>query len=191
MRSDIRHRSRRGSSGFSLVEILVVVGIIFVMATAVATIQFRTAGELIDADAALAQVVGQMRFARQVSIDQRRTVEIQFNGTNNIQVIRQDDANNTTVMGDLTLPSGYSFQMPGGAPDTPEGFGNSVPVDLGGGTNGTFLSDGTFVDNSNSILNGTVFTMGSDVLTARAATLTGSTGRVKQYSWNNGAWLQQ
>ncbi len=186
----VRRNRTHSCDGFSLTEVVVVVGIIMVMAAGVAMLQFGSAQVLIDADAAIAQVASQMRYARQVSIDQRRTVQLLFIGTNQIQVVRQDDANNTTVMADVTLPTGYTFAMPNGAADTPEGFGNNAAVDLGGGTTGNFVSDGTFVTANNAILNGTVFTMSASTGTARAATLTGATGRVKRYIWTNGAWAQ-
>ncbi len=179
------------SKGFSLLEVLLVVGIIMVLVSSVAMLQFRTAEELLGADAAAAEVVGQMRYARRVSIDQRRTVQLLFVGNNQIQVVRQDDATNTTVMADVTLPTGYTFAIPTGAGETPEGFGNAAAVDLGGGTGGSFLSDGTFVDANNAILNGTIFTMATQTGTSRAVTLTGATGRAKRYSWANGQWNLQ
>ena len=185
-----RRISTHSCGGFSLLEVIVVSAIILVMATSVAMLQYRSAQGLLGADAAIAQVASQMRYARQVSIDQRRTVQLLFIGNNQIQVVRQDDANNTTVMADVTLPAGYTFAMPNGAGDTPEGFGNNAAVDLGGGTAGNFLSDGTFVDANSAILNGTVFTMSGAAGTARTATLTGATGRVKRYIWTNGAWEQ-
>jgi type II secretory pathway pseudopilin PulG len=177
-------------AGFSLIEAIVVVAIIMILATSVAMIQFQATTELLDADAALTQVVGQLRLARQIAIDQRRNVQLQFISTNNVQIIRQDDSTNTTTIADVTLPSGYSFGFPSGSGDTPDGFGNSAAVDLGGGTTGLFMADGTFVDGSNALVNGTVFTMGPTVATARAVTLSGATGRVKQYAWRNSAWEQ-
>ena len=177
-------------AGFSLIEAIVVVAIIMTLATSVAMIQFQATTELLDADAALTQVVGQLRLARQVAIDQRRNVQLQFISTNNVQIIRQDDSTNTTTVADVTLPAGYAFGFPSGAGDTPDGFGNSAAVDLGGGTTGLFLADGTFVDGSNAIVNGTVFTMGPTAATARAVTLSGATGRVKQYAWRNSTWEQ-
>ena len=178
-------------AGFSLLEVVIVVAVVMILATSVAMIQFQATSELLDADVSLAQVVDQMRLARQIAIDQRRNVQIQFVGTNNVQVIRQDDPNNTTTVVNVLLPSGYTFAFPNGSGDTPDGFGNSAAVDLGGGTTGTFLGDGTFVDGSSALLNGTVFTMGGTGPTARAATLSGATGRVRRYAWRSNVWEQQ
>ena len=115
------------------------------------------------------------------------------------KITRQDLGGGTTVMSDVTLPAGYTFAFPPGIADTPDGFlpGSSLYVSigttgtavyLGAGTTGTFLGDGTFVDNSNVLLNGSVFTMGSGNGTARGITLAGSAGRVKQYWLQSSAW---
>lgn len=179
-------------AGFSLLEALVVAGIMMAMATAV-VMQYRSAQVFLDADVALAQVTSQIRYARQIAIDQRRNVDIHFIGSAEIQIVRWDDATTFTTVAAVTLPSGYTFDMPTGAPDTPDGFGNDTPVDFGAATvtGGRFLGDGTFVDQSNAILNGTVFTMGATSESARVATLSGSTGRTKGYQWVNGSWVAQ
>jgi hypothetical protein len=166
---------------------------IIMAASAVALIQYRSVRQVLDADVALAAVTSQMRYARQIAIDQRRNVGIEFLLPGTIEVVRWDDAVNTTSMAVTPLPGGYTFSMPMGAPDTPDGFGNDAAVDFGADdvTGGTFLADGTFVDVTNSILNGSVFTMSQTAGTARVATLSGATGRTKRYAWVDAGWEAQ
>ena len=189
---------KRQNSGFSLLETLVVVGLI-AMASTVALIRIKNALAVFDADKASSLVQLQFNYARQLAVNERRNVVIGFAGSNGIKITRQDLGGGTTVMSDVTLPAGYTFAFPPGIGDTPDGFlpGSSLYVSigttgtavyLGAGTTGTFLGDGTFVDNSNVLLNGSVFTMGSGNGTARGITLAGSAGRVKQYWLQSSAW---
>ena len=164
--------------------------------------QIKGTMNLMDADVAANTVSSQIQFARQVAIDQRRNVQIEFVGDNEVKVTRQDQGGATTVMSDVTLPSGYTFAFPAGIADTPDGFlsGSSLyasigtagkAVFIGAGTTGIFIGDGTFVDNSNVLLNGDVFTKGPGNQTARAVTLTAATGRVKQYWVSGGNWVRR
>jgi Tfp pilus assembly protein FimT len=173
--------------GFSLIELLTVMGLIMVM-TVTATVQFRKTEELLAADAAMADIASQFRLARQSAIDQRRNVSIEFVSGSRIRVIRRDDATSTTVLVDRQLPNGYTFTMPAGSPDTPNAYGNDTPVDFGGATGGTFRPDGTFIDTASGVLSGTVFTMTSDPMTARAVTVTGATGRIQRFALRSGTW---
>lgn len=180
----VDHRSR---AGFSLIEVLLVLALTTLM-TLVAVTQFRRTEELLAADTAMAQVASQFRLARQAAIDQRRNVAIEFTGGSRIRVVRWDDPSNTTVLVDENLPGGYTFALPSGAPDTPNAYGNATPVAFGGPTGGTFRPDGSFIDTANGILSGTIFTMTSDPVTARAVTVTGATGRVQRFAWRTTTW---
>src|SRR5690606_17041534 len=122
---------------------------------------------------------------------QRRNVQIAFVDDNRIVVTRLDGGGATTVMADVTLPAGYEFGLPTGPGDTPDGYGNDNPVELGGETTGTFLADGIFVDTSGTLINGSVFTIGSNNGSARAVTLNGATGRIKQYYLRDNAWVER
>ena len=169
------------NSGYSLLEMMAVVLLVSV-GSRFAVNQIKGSLNLIDADVAANTVSGQLQYARQSAIDERRNMQVDFLGTNEIKITRQDSGGGTTVLSDVTLPPGYSFALPTGfSADTPDGFGNSSAVYFNAGTSGLFLADGTFVSAVNVLINGTVFTKGTGNQTARAITLTASTGRVKTY----------
>jgi Tfp pilus assembly protein FimT len=181
---------RRKDSGFSLLEVTFV-GAITVVLGSVALIQLRATRTVFEAQSVANMVVSQINYARQVAIDQRRNVLIQFLATNEIKVSRLESGGGTTVLSDVYLPSGFQYGLPSGTPpDTPENFGNATPVSFNSATGGAFLGDGTLVDTAGVVLNGTVFTIGSGDSTAKAVTLTGATGRVLQYSYTGGIWKQ-
>jgi type II secretory pathway pseudopilin PulG len=193
----VRADKRTIEAGFSLLETIVVVSIVMIMATVV-SMQYRSTLDLLDADVAIGEITSQMRYARQVSLDQRRVVRIDFVAPSTIRVVRINGIDDTTVMSEIDLPGAFAFAIPASAAgtDTPDLFGNTSAIDFGlDGADprigGTFLPDGTFVDEDNSLLNGTVFTMGGSEQTARAATLAGSTGRVRQFRWTGGLWEAQ
>ncbi len=180
----------RRNSAFSLIEVLTVVSLIAIVST-VAIIQMSQTMAILDADKASSLVSSQIRYARQVAVDQRREVDIEFVGANRITVTRQDGGGATTVLSDQTLPSGYSFGLPSGVGDTPDGYGNTQPVSFNLETMGTFLGDGTLVNGAGVVVNGTVFTLGSGNGSARAVTLTGASGRLKQYAIQESAWVER
>jgi Tfp pilus assembly protein FimT len=140
------------------------------------------------ADSSLYQVQGQLRAARDTAMAQRRTVEVQFIGTNQIRNIRLDGTTRTTIS-DMFLEQGMRFRLSTGVPDTPDAFGNGTAVAFGGLTTVWFLSDGTLVDAADLPVSGTVFLgMENRPLSARAVTVLGPTGRVQAYKWNSRVW---
>jgi len=189
----------RQEAGFNLLEVVAVVALTAI-GSSVAIIQMKNTIAKLDADKAANTVVSEINYARQLAVDQRRNVLVEFVGTNELRVTRQESGGGTTRMDDVTLPTGYSFNFPTGIGDTPDGFlaGSSLytsigtagkAVFVGAGTTGTFIGDGTFVDNSNVLLNGEVFTQGTGNGTARAVTLSGATGKVKQYWLQGSTWV--
>jgi hypothetical protein len=54
-----------------------------------------------------------------------------------------------------------------------------------------FTPSGTFIDAGNTLVNGTIFlgTPGNP-MTARAVTILGATGRIRQYHWNGTTWQE-
>jgi prepilin-type N-terminal cleavage/methylation domain-containing protein len=189
-RGIVREREvmHRRESGYSLLEMLVVIALVGIVSSA-ALVQMKTTIAALDADEASNLVVSELSYARQAAVDERRNVLVQFLGTHEIRVTRDEIGGGTTVLADVTLPSGYTFGLAGGVGDTPDAFGNATAVYFNNGTSGTFLGDGTFVDGASVLLNGTVFTIGVGNGSARAVTLSGATGRIKEYWIQGTAWV--
>jgi hypothetical protein len=82
------------------------------------------------------------------------------------------------------------FRLFGGVSDTPDAFGNGSAVSFGGPGPWLFLSNGILVDSGANPINGTVFLGQADhPETARAVTILGATGRVRDYKWTGTAWI--
>jgi type II secretory pathway pseudopilin PulG len=180
----------KSNGGFSLTEALVVTALIL-FTTTVAIVQVRGSLRLVDADRSSNLVASQLRYARQVAADQRRNVLVEFLGTNQIRLTRQNGGGSTTVISDVRLPNGFTFAIPAGANDTPDTYGHTSPVYFSAGTSGTFLGDGVFVTGAGIVLNGSVFTKGANNTSARAVTLTGASGRTKTYRYQGPSWVLQ
>lgn len=161
---------------------------ILMVLTAIAVPTIRN--DMLDARAgtAMRQVRGQLSVARDMAMAQRRTVEVQFNGTNQIQLIRIDGAVRTPA-GSTTLSNGMEYRLFPGLPDTPDAFGAVGGVSFGGATTVWFLADGSVSDAVGVPASGTLFLgMVDQPLSARAVTVIGPTGRIQAYRWDGRAW---
>jgi len=199
---------RKNEQGFSLLEMITVVLIVFVLgAMAIMSTTSTTFGS--KANEAMFQVITQMRTARQLALTMRRNVVVTFTAPNEIQLAVQ------TLPGEAAatpiapvylndgVAGGCSFYLFSGIPDTPMAFGNSSALTFapasGGSTGlavlfstsgslvGTTASSGfNTVGNSNPV-NASIFVgIAGRPNTARGITVLGSTGRVRSYSWTAG-----
>ena len=77
-----------------------------------------------------------------------------------------------------------------GLGDTPDHFGAAGPIAFGATPAYMFTSEGTFIDSSGDVLNGTVF-LGApgNKLTARAITIFGPTALLHVWKYNGSAWV--
>ena len=194
----MRHTQRgsaRGEAGFTLLEVMVVVGLMGVLA-AMALMVSPSFTRSARADAGLSQVLDAVRSAREVAISQRRNVQLRFIGLNAVQTARVDIGANgqptgTTVLRTVELENRMQFRLEDSVPDTPDGFGRTAAISFG--TSGTqmFTSEGTFVDANGMVLNGTAFlSVPSEENSARAITVMGATALVRVWRWNGNAWVE-
>lgn len=189
-------RQHRNSSqlGFSLLEGLVVIGIISII-FAMAIISFGNMTPNAKANSAVAQMLYRLRSAREQAIAHRREVQVQFVGTNQLTITE------LWLVGTPPPPTTYTFEggaiytvLPG-LPDTPMAFGNSSPVyfeNLAGGPPiMKFTTNGSFIDGGNTLVNGTVFLgIPGKNQSARAVTILGATGRVREYHYDGTQWQE-
>lgn len=184
-----RQRRVSGASGYSMTEMLVVVAFVIILA-AMAVVNLMSARQGIRAENALQTVVGQLRLAREIAVDQRQDVLVTFNMPNSFTIQRIDTVNNNLVLlNTLVLPNDFQFMTIPTMPDTPDGFGNASPVMFGNATAIRFRADGTGVDVNLQPVNGTAFFGDpNQTQTMRAVTVLGSTGRIRGYRWTGAQW---
>jgi prepilin-type N-terminal cleavage/methylation domain-containing protein len=185
----------RNESGFSLLEVLVVVGILGTLA-GMAMMVSPAFSQHARAEAGISQVLDVMRSAREVAVSQRRNVEIVFIGLNAIRTRRIDiDANGnqtgTTTLRTVELENRVEFRLEPGVPDTPDGFGNASALDFDTVGPWMFTSEGTFVNNTGDPINGTVFmSISSQANSARAISVLGTTALIRPWRWNGREWQE-
>jgi type II secretory pathway pseudopilin PulG len=205
----MQRRSKRAEQGFSLVELVTVVGITFVLAS-MAVMSTRSSTYASRANTAMFQVISQLRTAREIAVTKRRNVLVTFTAPNQIQIAVQTLPGETpaTVIAPVFLndgvPGGNTFYLYPGLPDTPMNFGHANALNFApasGGTAGLAImfstsgslvgttgSSGFNVVGNNNPVNASIFTgTAGQPNTVRAVTVMGTTGRVRSYSWTGGA----
>jgi type II secretory pathway pseudopilin PulG len=206
-----RRRLARQSDarGFSVLELLMVVVVSLIIGGMAVT---RIIPNLQNSrsDVAMLQVEGQLRQAREYSIENRRYVRVTFptaivGGQTQSQIAMTQknsltaNAGADAVLSTVPIEEPVQFYVFTGVIDTPDAFGNNAAVyfeNTSGGPSGGmyFQNDGELVDGSTfQPINGTVF-LGVSTLTntsARAITVLGATGRIRAWKFNGSAWSQQ
>lgn len=207
-------QQRKGSpeQGFSFLELVTVVGIIMILASfAVMSTTSTTFNSR--ANAAMDSLISQLRTARQMAISMRRNVLVQITAPNQIQLTIE------TLPGEApakpiapvylndNASGGSQFYLFPGLPDTPMNFGNSQAINFAPASGGAaglsvmFTTSGTLVGStatsgfatvgSNNPVNASIFIgVPGHTNTARAITILGATGRVRQYYWTGTTWQE-
>jgi prepilin-type N-terminal cleavage/methylation domain-containing protein len=198
-------RTKKQDNGFTLLESVVVLGIMTVMMS-FAIFKSTSIMPNYKADAAQDVVVSALRQARQLAITERRDVQVWFDqGFSGPGQVQHVNYQVVTILGDqpqpqvsVGLPKGTQFVLES-VPDTPMGFGANAAIYIG--SNGAmvgggppimkFRSTGSFTDSVYSPLNGTIFVgVPNQAFTARAVTIFGGTGRVRPYTWTGSTWVE-
>ncbi|HUI73354.1 MAG TPA: prepilin-type N-terminal cleavage/methylation domain-containing protein [Candidatus Acidoferrum sp.] len=194
MKSDMRIAQK----GFSLLEAIIVIAIIFVVA-GMAVLGIQNGLGSYKADAAADAVSTQLRTAREVAIAKRRWVQITIDPTTTGPNAAPSITYQVITLGGETpqpavtqpLPAHTQFYVDPTVPDTPMGFGNGAAVEIGGVSGGPpsmyFSTTGSFVVNQNPFgtINGTIFIgTPNQKATYRAVTILGATGRVRTYYYS-------
>jgi type II secretory pathway pseudopilin PulG len=209
------HQQHTAESGFSLVETVVVLGVVLVVA-ATALMNILPSVRNSRANSAMEMVLGEMRRAHERAVDERRIYRVSFVAPQTIQV----DIGQVVVIGStitdstpvfvaaqppLTLPGNIQYLAVPGIPTnpnaTPDGFGvgaASIDFDIangGGATQIYFQPDGRALDQLNRLNDGVVYLAEpNNLFSSRAVSLYGTTGRSKSWFLTqvNGAlkWTQ-
>jgi type II secretory pathway pseudopilin PulG len=189
-------RLRKSEKGFSLLEGIVAIGLISIV-MGMAIIGFGTMLPNSKANSAMDQLLYQLRSARERAISHRCEVRVQFVGANQLTLTELWTIGVPPPPVTLTFEGGAQFTVFGTVPDVPApyNYGKGAPIFFGGIAGGPpimkFTTNGSFIDGGNTPLNGTVFLgIPGNASTARAITVLGATGRVREYHYTGTAWQE-
>ena len=181
------HMTRRTMRGFSLIEMMIVVSIILITSS-IFFMSIQPALKQARLTNAYNSVLMTMRRARENSIAERRVYIVSFIAPRTMTITQ---AATGLVTNTFTLPTDVSFDAEPGIPNTaaktPDHFGTASAaidfdqgVSLGVKTQVYFQPDGSAQDANSNINNGVVYIARTgDVLSSRAITVWGSTGRLR------------
>jgi prepilin-type N-terminal cleavage/methylation domain-containing protein len=183
-------------SGFSLLELLVVAGLISVLG-AVALGVSNTVVRMMRAESGAQQLDAFLKRYRETAVSRRRDIEIRFIAPNQVSSLERAVPNNAGVMAaptpleTIVFENGLRYQLATGVPDTPNLFGNAAAISLGGANPVMFSSEGAFIDANNNPINATLFlAVPGDRESAAAVTILGPTATIERWRWNGGAWTK-
>jgi prepilin-type N-terminal cleavage/methylation domain-containing protein len=183
-------RAKQSQRGYSMIELLIVLGIAGTV-MGIAMFQIGAVQPSMKGDGAMRTIMAQLNTARELSISQRRMMQVNFLGTGQIQIVRQEVPAGTTALPTVAVEGGLQYGLIAGIVDTPDGFGlKAGGIAFGTATAYLFSSDGTLIDQNGNPLNGTVFLAIPGVARSfRAVTVMGGTGRIRGYKWDGHSWI--
>ena len=168
---------------------MMVIGIMSVVGS-MAVLQVGSSVPVAKGDGAMRVAIAQLNTARELSVSQRRQMQVIFQNTNQIQIVRQEVPAGTTTLSTVSFEGGVVYGLISGVGDTPDAFGIHSAVDFGAANKILFNSDGTLIDQTGNPLNGTVYvTIPNMPRSFRAITILGGTGRIRAYRWDGSKWV--
>ena len=186
-----RNTRRHAESGYSLVEIMIVVlliGVIAGMAVPVTSYMINQSKN----DSGIVAALGAVETARDRAIAERRNFELTFVMPNIIRLVREEvPGPATTIVSEFVLENGQEFVKFGSVPDTPDLFGASSAISFSGTAPVMFTSDGSLVDSNGDVINGSVFLgLPGQPDSARAITIFGVSGLTRTWKWRGSKWFE-
>jgi prepilin-type N-terminal cleavage/methylation domain-containing protein len=183
-------RAQGSQSGYSIIEIMFVLAIMGVVMS-MALLQIGAAQPSMKGDASMRILMAQLNTARELSISQRRQMQVIFTAPSTVQIVRQDIPAGTTILSTVPIEGSLQYGLIAGVADTPDAFGlKAGGIAFGAATSFLFNSDGTLIDQNGNPLNGTVFMAIPAVARSfRAVTVMGGTGRIRGYKWDGLRWV--
>lgn len=181
--------NRKSQSGFSLIEMVVTLGVLMVAAS-VAVMNISSAVRGSHVETAYQNTLNQLRLARQMAIDKRTVCRVDFAALGTVS-LTQAFADGTPVQTEtVTLPQDVQYVIVAGMPSPPsappDNIGNGkIAIDFdriggGGGTTIYFQPDGSALDAAGRANDGVIYVARPGELSgARAVTLLGTTGRIR------------
>lgn len=189
--------------GFTLIETLMVLSI---AATLLAATLVVLPGVVAAArsDSGTSQLASLLRTCREQSITQRRNIQVVFVEPDIAQCFRREldldgaggivESGVLTLVDEARLEQGVTYErfaaiVPA---DTPHAFApGSGAREFTGAGPWWFTPEGTFVDATGDVTNGTLF-LGQTQRpeTARAVTVFGATALIETWQWNGLAWVE-
>lgn len=184
---------RHSMRGFSLIETLIVMALIFIV-SAIAVISLQPGLQAAHVANGYNTTLAAIRQAHDLAVAQRQIYSVTFSNAAVPNTITLTQVGNGNVVATYQLPNDVTFTNISGIPTaanaTPDGFGaGNYAIDFDQGfSNGTpslqtvirFWPDGTGEDINQNINNGVIYiARPGQLMSSRAITVWGATGRVR------------
>src|ERR1700681_1653128 len=118
-------RAQRSQRGYSMIELMLVLAIMGVV-MGMALLQIGQAQPSLKGDGAMRALMAQLNTARELSISQRRQMQVIFTAPSTVQIVRQDVPAGTTILSTVPIEGSLQYGLIAGVADTPDGFGTKA-----------------------------------------------------------------